>query len=129
MSETHPTRSFAALEGRLYMSLTTFRKTGKAVATPVCFADEGGKLYVSTRDPSGKVKRIRNNPRVLVAPCTMRDRVTGPAVEAVARIMKDGESALARQALLRAYGWRLRLSNFFQKFRRERRVFLEIRPA
>ncbi|NJL95179.1 MAG: PPOX class F420-dependent oxidoreductase [Anaerolineae bacterium] len=78
------------------MSLTTFRKTGVGVPTPVWFAEEDGKLYVITQQNSGKVKRIRNNSRVEIAPCTMRGKVTGPAQEAFAReISLDDEPTRA----------------------------------
>ena len=73
--------------GQKYISLTTFRKNGVAVATPVWFGEDGDKLYVMTRSDMGKAKRIRNNPRVRVAPCTSRGKVTGPEFEASARIL------------------------------------------
>ena len=52
------------IQGQKYISLTTFRKTGVGVATPVWFGEEDGKLYVMTRSDMGKTKRIRNNPQV-----------------------------------------------------------------
>ena len=64
------------IQGRKYISLTTFRKTGQAVPTPVWFGEDDGKLYVMSRSDSGKSKRVRNNPQVRVAPCTMRGKVT-----------------------------------------------------
>ena len=66
-----------AIRGQKYISLTTFRKTGEKVATPVWFGEDGDKLYVMTRSDMGKTKRIRNNPQVTVAPCTVRGKVTG----------------------------------------------------
>lgn len=68
MSEAFP----AALRGQKYISLTTFRKNGVRIATPVWFGEDGDKLYVMTRSDMGKTKRIRNNPRVTVAPCSIR---------------------------------------------------------
>ena len=65
-------------QGQKYLSLTSFRKSGVPVRTPVWFAEAEGKLYLFTNPKSGKAKRIRNNPRVLIAPCTMRGKVTGP---------------------------------------------------
>src|SRR5215470_15122623 len=59
-------------QGQKYLSLTSFRKSGVPVRTPVWFAEAEGKLYLFTNPKSGKAKRIRNNPRVLIAPCTMR---------------------------------------------------------
>ena len=65
------------IEGQKYISLTTFRKNGVAVSTPVWFGEDGGKLYVMSNHDAGKCKRIRNNPKVKVAPCTIRERLPG----------------------------------------------------
>lgn len=114
---------FANLAGKKYLSLASFRKNGQAVRTPLWFAEENGKLYVMTRDDSWKYKRIRNNPRVLVAPCTGRGRITGPDVEARARILEAAEFPGARGALERKY-WLMRLP-FWSK----RNIFLKITPV
>ncbi|MFZ2083780.1 MAG: PPOX class F420-dependent oxidoreductase [Candidatus Sulfotelmatobacter sp.] len=98
----------SAVRGQKYMSLTTFRKNGVAVATPVWFGEEADKLYVMTRSDMGKAKRIRNNPRVRVAPCTIRGKVSGPEFTASARILPREEHAHARQAINRKY-WAARL--------------------
>ena len=63
-----------------YLSLTTFRRDGTPVATPVWVARQGDELVVYTARSSGKVKRLRNNNRVLLAPCNMRGRVNGDVV-------------------------------------------------
>lgn len=104
MSEVIP----SAIVGQKYISLTTFRKNGVAVATPVWFGEDGDRLYVMTRRDMGKAKRIRNNPRVRVAPCTIRGKVTGPEFEASARILSEDEDVHARQAINRKY-WAARL--------------------
>ncbi len=77
----------SAISGQKYISLATFRKSGVKVATPVWFGEDGGKLYVMTLSKMGKTKRIRNNPQVTVAPCTMRGKLTGPEIAAIARIL------------------------------------------
>ena len=87
------------MENSKYLSLTTFRKTGVPVRTPVWFAENDSKLYLFTNPKSGKVKRIRNNPRVQVASCTMRGSVTGPEFEASARIMSHFEEENARRVM------------------------------
>ncbi len=96
------------ISGQKYVSLTTFRKSGVAVRTPVWFAEGDGKLYVKTRSDSGKYKRTRNNPSVMVAPCTMRGKVTGQDVPATARILPRDRWAYAGQ-LIRAKYWLARL--------------------
>lgn len=98
----------SAIQGRKYISLTTFRKNGAAIATPVWFGEDGDKLYVMTRSDLGKTKRISNNPHVLVAPCTIRGHVTGPEFVATARILPAQQHAHARQVINRKY-WIARL--------------------
>ena len=60
-----------------FLSLETFRKNGIGVKTPVWFAQEGDTLYIWTVADSGKIKRIRNNPQVKIAPCKRFGTVTG----------------------------------------------------
>lgn len=98
----------SAVRGQKYISLTTFRKNGTAVATPVWFGEDGDKLYVMTRSDMGKTKRIRNNPQVRVAPCTIRGKVTGAEFAASARILTPEEHVHARQAINQKY-WAARL--------------------
>jgi PPOX class probable F420-dependent enzyme len=96
------------IRGQKYISLTTVRKNGTKVATPVWFGEDSDKLYVMTRSTMGKVKRIRNNPLVEVAPCTVRGKVTGDKLFAHARILPPEEHVHARQAINRKY-WAARL--------------------
>ena len=111
-----------------FVNLTTFRKSGRAVSTPVRCGVESGKLYVSTGTKSGKVKRIRNNPRVQIAPCTIRGKVVGPTVEAMARILSVDEGVLAERALKAVVpSWRW--FTFLQHLRGASGVYLEIVPV
>jgi|SRR5579862_4397950 len=98
----------SAIHGQKYISLTTFRKTGAGVATPVWFGEEDGRLYVMTRSDMGKTKRIRNNPQVRVAPCTIRGKVTGPEFAATARIVPPEEHQHARATINMKY-WMARI--------------------
>src|SRR5271154_669987 len=89
--------AFRQLAGHKYISLETFRKNGEGVKTPVWFAGAGldtpaPLLCVYTIGNSGKAKRIRNNSRVMVAPCDMRGNVLGEWVPARAEILQ-GEAA------------------------------------
>jgi len=104
MSGTIP----SAIRGQKYISLTTFRKNGTKVATPVWFGEDGENIYVMTRSDMGKTKRIRNNAQVCVASCTIRGRVTGAEFDGLARILPREEHAHARQVLNRKY-WMARL--------------------
>jgi PPOX class probable F420-dependent enzyme len=98
-----PSQIPAEIHGQKYISLTTFRKSGAGVATPVWFGEQDGKLYVMTRSDMGKTKRIRNNPQVRVAPCTIRGKVTGPEFPATARLISPDEFAGARKTITRKY--------------------------
>ncbi len=111
----------AELAGKKYVSLATFRKSGAAVRTPVWFAEADGKLCFFTNPRSGKVKRIRNNPNVRIAPCTMGGRITGPEFDARARILSEPESNHARTAMKKKY-WLMRLPFLWSKDS----IFLEL---
>jgi PPOX class probable F420-dependent enzyme len=115
--------SFDQLKHDKYISLVTFRKDGTPVATPVWFAERDGKLYVKTRADSGKVKRLRRNARVSVAPATFRGKVTGRAIEATARVLPENEWTMPRALLGKKYLF-ARLSLFEGK-----NVYIEIAQA
>jgi uncharacterized protein len=91
------------IHGQKYVCLTTVRKSGIGVVTPVWFAERDNKLYVRTRIESGKSKRIRNNPTVTVAPCTIRGKVIGPEFSGKARILPREQSARAKEAINSKY--------------------------
>ena len=76
--------------------------------TPVWFGEDDGKLYVMTRGTMGKAKRIRNNPQVKVAPCTIRGQVTGPEFPATARVLPLEEHKHARETINGKY-WMARI--------------------
>jgi hypothetical protein len=91
------------IHGQKYICLTSFRKSGIGVTTPVWFAERDGKLYIKTRIDSGKSKRIRNNPSVRVSPCTVRGKVTGPEFAGKARILPREQSKAAQEAINHKY--------------------------
>ena len=88
-----------------YVSLTTYRKDGTPVATPVWQVSEGGDMYVVSDADAGKVKRIRRDGRVVVAVCDFRGRIApgAPSAEATARLLDDGGTRTARTLLARKY--------------------------
>src|SRR5580658_9447206 len=114
----------AEIHGQRYISLATFRKSGVAVYTPIWFAEDSDKLYFMTNSKLGKVKRIRNNPQVKIAPCTMRGKITGPEVAATARLLGAEEFDRVRQ-LIRAKYWLARLPFLW----RNTDTYVEITPA
>ncbi|MGP0097408.1 MAG: formate dehydrogenase subunit gamma [Terriglobales bacterium] len=93
----------AEIRGRQYISLATFRKSGAAVYTPVWFAEADDKIYFMTSSKTGKYKRIRNNPQVKIAACTMSGKITGPEFAATARILPPADFARVRQMINRKY--------------------------
>jgi uncharacterized protein len=124
------------LPSTTYVSLTTFRRTGVPVSTPVWAAPVGDTLVVWTRTDSGKVKRLQHTSRVTVAPCDFRGRVQGPAVDGVAGFVDHAEWPGALAALRRAYGFRFQLgyvtSRAVQRLSRrdtDRNEIIRIHPA
>src|SRR5436309_13318379 len=98
---------FTAFAGHKYLNLETFKKDGMGVKTPVWFAADSSssldandaRLYVYTIGVSGKVKRIRNYPRVKIAPCDMLGTVLGARVDAQAQTGIGGEDATGVQLI------------------------------
>ena len=101
---------FAALRGHKYCLLVSFRRSGEPIPTPVWFGlDADGRLYVRTEADAAKVKRIRANPRVRVAPATVRGKPVGPLAEGTARVLPAGEESRAESSLQANYGLGRRL--------------------
>jgi uncharacterized protein len=109
-----------------YLNLESFRKTGVGVRTPVWFAQEHNAFYVYTLPDSGKAKRIRNNPKVRVAPCDVRGNLRGAWVEARARICHGSEAAHGQESLRRKYGWMKIVGDFFSRMRGRTQIVLAI---
>lgn len=87
-----------------YLLLTTFRKDGRGVSTPVWTAQYGEELVVRTPAHAGKVKRIRRNGTVQVAPCDIRGRARGQSVPGRARLLDPDQMRGAQAAIERKYG-------------------------
>ena len=114
----------AEIHGQRYLSLATFRKSGVAVYTPIWFAEDNNTLYFMTNSKLGKCKRIRNNPQVKIAPCTIRGRITGPEFSATVRTLPPKESARVRP-LIKAKYWLARVPLLW----RNTDTYLEITPG
>ena len=95
--------AFEHLRGHRTCLLTTHRKSGDAVATPVWFVADDDALLICTDDPSGKVRRIRADRRVTVAPCTLRGKRLGPDRPAVASLLQGAEAAEAERVMRSRY--------------------------
>ncbi len=94
------------LDDAEYLLLTTTKRDGTAVPTPVWFQGSGGRFVVVTGAESGKVKRIRNNPRVEVAVCNSRGTILpGAAVlAATARVLEGAAADEAADQVKKKYG-------------------------
>jgi len=125
----------AALGDEAFVSLTTFRKSGEAVSTPVWVAREGADLLVVTPTESGKVKRLRNSGRVELRPCSRTGAVAENAVPVpgLAEIVADPAETEHLIAVIRAkYGVEYRVMMFIERVvarRRKPRVVVRIRAA
>ncbi len=121
--------SLTTLDCGSYINLATYRRNGKAVETPVWFAARGGKIYVFTESRAGKVKRLRNDARIQIAPCGIRGKRKGAWIEGSARRIDDPELVRgAYEALSGKYGWRMRLTDFISRLtgRIDHRAILEL---
>ena len=118
-----PIAQFASAK---YMNLETFRKTGVGVRTPVWFGQEGTIFYIYTLPDSGKVKRIRNNPKVRVAPCDMRGNLSGAWIDARARLCAGDETAHGQDLLRQKYGFMKIVGDFFSRLRGRIQVVVAI---
>ena len=114
----------AEIHGQRYILLATFRKTGVPIYTPIWFAEEDDKIYFMTNSKLGKVKRIRNNPQVKIAPCTLRGKIIGPEFSATARILPAENATRIRRAINAKY-WLARLPLLW----RNTDTYVELTPA
>jgi uncharacterized protein len=128
---------FGKFRDHKYISLETFKKNGESVKTPVWFAadpasdlsGEGARLYMYTIGNTGKVKRIRNNPRVKIAPCTYKGELLGEWSDAKAEIITGDIASQAMKLLNKKYFPLKQILSFFAFFSRRERVVMAIRPA
>jgi PPOX class probable F420-dependent enzyme len=101
--EPAPAPAWAPLARQKTVALTTYRRDGTAVATPVSIAVDGDRAYVRSFERAGKTRRIRRDPTVTVTPSTARGTPTGPAIRATARRLAAPEDRHAARALRRKY--------------------------
>ncbi|QYH36795.1 PPOX class F420-dependent oxidoreductase [Salinibacterium sp. M195] len=113
-------QELSTLATETYVSLTTFRKSGDAVSTPVWIVADGDRLLVTTAPASGKVKRIRNTDRVQLTACDMRGTLNDGAtpVTATAAVRDDADTLAAMDAALKKkYGAKYTAIRLAQKVR------------
>lgn len=116
--------TLSKLKDQRYISLTTFKRDGTPVSTPVwVVSDDGKRLLVWSAAKTWKVRRIRRDPNVLVAPATFRGKERGKRLTATARVIDDpGIDSLLREK----YGWQKRLLDRFNRGRSTRWATIEL---
>jgi hypothetical protein len=97
------TTGLAALKGTGTILLTTYKRDGTPVPTPVSIAFDGDRAFFRSYDQAWKTKRLRHNARVEIAPATLRGKPTGPPVEAQATLLTGTQAQLAARALARRH--------------------------
>ncbi|MFJ8911829.1 PPOX class F420-dependent oxidoreductase [Amycolatopsis sp. NPDC102389] len=123
---------FERIAAEKYVVLTTFRKNGTPVPTPVWAAGDGGELVIWSERKAGKVKRIRNSGRVELQACDFRGAKThGDVVAGEARLLDLDETERVRKVIARKYGITGRVTMFFSRLRgpKDRTVGIAIKPA
>lgn len=105
------------------VALTTYRKDGTPVTTPMWVAVDGDRILTTSDFDAWKLKRIERDPRVRLAPCTIRGRVTGDFVDGRGRVLSEAETEQAIAGKKRRYAmFRLMVRV------RKRQVGIEITP-
>ena len=120
--------NFETLNKQQYINIETFRKNGEGVRTPVWFVREGEAVYVYTIADSGKVKRIRREPHVNIAPCKMDGTPVGDWFPALARELPDEETGHRVDKLMdKKYGLMKKLFSLSGGTKKQKHTVLEIR--
>jgi PPOX class probable F420-dependent enzyme len=124
-----PPRKIASLEGQRFVVLTTYRRSGAGVHTTITPIVRGDKLYFLSISDAGKVKRIRNNPRVTLAGSTANGRLIGAPIEGRARLLNETESEKVAAKIRRAWGFTGFFIFLVQDLRRRTRLYFEVVDA
>ena len=108
-----------------YVALTTYRRDGTPVTTPVWAAAEGESLYLFSNAKAGKVKRLRNSSRAAIAPCTATGKVTGAQLPAEAFNLTNDQMPKVWRLLTKKYGLAVRLFIAYDRAR----ALLRMQPS
>ena len=107
----------------MYISLERFRKNNLPVSTPVWFVQDKEEIYIVTREKTGKVKRIKNNPQVKFAPCTFSGKIKGEWTSAIAKMVYDEEFKRAIDLRKKKYGFKAKIAQFASRGKGDLVVF------
>lgn len=112
------TSAMDQVKNEKYVLLTTYRKDGTPVPTPVWAAADGDELVLWSERKAGKVKRIRRDGTVQVQGCDFRGKQThGPVFSGQARLLDSEDSARVRRLIARRYGVIGQVTMFFGRLR------------
>jgi PPOX class probable F420-dependent enzyme len=95
--------TLSSLKDTKTILLTTYKRDGTPVDTPVSIAFDGERAFFRSYDKAWKTKRLRHTPKVKVAPATVKGTPTGPAIEARARLLEGEQAKVAARALARRH--------------------------
>jgi PPOX class probable F420-dependent enzyme len=113
--------ALSRFQGEKVISLETYRRNGEPVRTPVWFLEENGTLYVDTDDSTGKVKRLRRNPKVRLAPSHFRGKPKTEYIDARAELETDpGTVEKYHSQIYKKYGLQGNFTKFLQRFSRSK---------
>ncbi|MEU5581678.1 MULTISPECIES: PPOX class F420-dependent oxidoreductase [Streptomyces] len=125
-SESTATKALEPLKKSRVALLTTYKRSGVGVATPVGRILKDDRVFFNTRSKTWKVKRLANNPRVTLAPCTRRGKPLGPTVEGVARLVPPkAQGEMSTFERIQSSAWIL----VYRLMYRDRPLTYEVRPA
>jgi uncharacterized protein len=112
---SHRPDRISKFSGHQYINLETYRRNGQAVRTPVWFTLEDDKIFVVTRNKTGKVKRLRNNSKIRVVPCGIRGHPKGEWMNGSADFASPVQLEQALKQRNAKYGLKARLSGIFSR--------------
>lgn len=101
----------SSFENTSYINLETYRKDKQGVKTPVWFVQENNTIYVVTKEKTGKVKRIKNNSEVKIAPCDYKGAIRGTWVSGRAYLVDSLEKNKILKSRNNKYGFRAKIAN------------------
>lgn len=111
-----------------YICVETYKRDGTAVRTPVWFVTDGYSLFVRTYEDSGKVKRIKNNRKVRIAPCTFEGQILGEWIQVEPYFIKKDEQERILDLFRSKYGIKILFTSIMSKLRWKRYTIIRLEP-
>jgi uncharacterized protein len=120
--------SFTTLDRNPFIALTTYRKNGAPVMTPVWFVRRDGKIFIWTALKSGKAKRLKHNPCVQLGPSNHSGKLLGALELGQAHFAPKEEYSALDRAFKAKYGWQVTLFSLIWKIQGHQHTYIEITP-